>query len=277
VGGDFYDWYETPDGLHLTFADAMGKGMGAALIAATVRAVMRSVRYEPDLSSAFEAASRSIASDLDLSGSFTTLFHARLDSGSGNVSYIDAGHGLALHVTANGTAQRLPPSGPPVGAWADAEWPIADLTLAPGDSLVVVSDGVLDAFSTVEDFTEAVRHATSQHSGADEACAALMRLAPAGSAQDDVTSVVIRRNAASHTIRSTADPTDIEASPLAPPPRRPSPHEMNSRSCLVIEDDQDIRDLLSAILTGMGFNVYAEATGTAGLRAAETLDLDLIT
>jgi DNA-binding response OmpR family regulator len=277
VGGDFYDWYETPDGLHLTFADAMGKGMGAALIAATVRAVMRSVRYEPDLKSAFEAASRSIASDLDLSGSFTTLFHARLDSGSGNVSYIDAGHGLALHVTANGTAQRLPPSGPPVGAWADAEWPVADLTLAPGDSLVVVSDGVLDAFSTVEDFTEAVRHATSQHSGADEACAALMRLAPAGSAQDDVTAVVIRRNAASHAVRSTAGPADIAASPLALPPRRPSPHEMNSRSCLVIEDDQDIRDLLSAILTGMGFTVHAEATGTAGLRAAETLDLDLIT
>lgn len=171
VGGDFYDWYETPDGLHLTFADAMGKGIGAALIAATVRAVMRSVRYEPDLSSAFEAASRSITSDLALSGSFTTLFHARLDSRSGKVSYVDAGHGLAIHVAANGTAQRLPPSGPPVGAWPDAEWPVADLTLAPGDSLVVVSDGVLDAFSTVEDFTEAVRHATSQHSGADDACA----------------------------------------------------------------------------------------------------------
>lgn len=277
VGGDFYDWYETPDGLHLTFADAMGKGIGAALIAATVRAVMRSVRYEPDLSSAFEAASRSITSDLALSGSFTTLFHARLDSRSGKVSYVDAGHGLAIHVAANGTAQRLPPSGPPVGAWPDAEWPVADLTLAPGDSLVVVSDGVLDAFSTVEDFTEAVRHASSQHSGADDACAALMRLAPAESAQDDVTSVVIRRNAGSHTVRGSAVPADIAASPLGLPPRRPSPHEMTSRVCLVIEDDQDIRELLTTILTGMGFTVHAEATGTAGLRAAGTLDLDLIT
>ncbi|YCI74479.1 response regulator [Arthrobacter sp. R1-13] len=52
---------------------------------------------------------------------------------------------------------------------------------------------------------------------------------------------------------------------------------MNSRVCLVIEDDQDIRDLLSTILTGLGFTVHAEATGDAGLRAAETLDLDLIT
>jgi sigma-B regulation protein RsbU (phosphoserine phosphatase) len=277
VGGDFYDWYETPDGLHLTFADAMGKGIGAALIAATVRAVMRSVRYERDLGSAFEAASRSITSDLALSGSFTTMFHARLDSGSGKVSYVDAGHGLAVHITANGTAHRLPPAGPPVGAWADAEWPVADLVLAPGDSLVVVSDGVLDAFSTVEDFTEAVQQAASRHSGADEACAALMRLAPAETAQDDVTAVVIRRSAATQGSPGAAVPADIAASPLPLPPRRSSPHEMNSPTCLVIEDDQDIRDLLSTILTGMGFNVHAAATGTAALRAAETLDLALIT
>lgn len=52
---------------------------------------------------------------------------------------------------------------------------------------------------------------------------------------------------------------------------------MNSRNCLVIEDDQDIRDLLCIILTGMGFIVHAERTGTAGLRAAGTLDLALIT
>jgi DNA-binding response OmpR family regulator len=52
---------------------------------------------------------------------------------------------------------------------------------------------------------------------------------------------------------------------------------MNSRHCLVIEDDQDIRDLLCIILTGMGFVVHAERTGTAGLRAAVTLDLALIT
>ncbi|WP_185982288.1 hypothetical protein [Arthrobacter sp. KBS0703] len=47
---------------------------------------------------------------------------------------------------------------------------------------------------------------------------------------------------------------------------------MNSRHCLVIEDDPDIRDLLCIILTGMGFVVHAETTGTAGLRAAGTLD-----
>ncbi|MFE8887937.1 PP2C family protein-serine/threonine phosphatase [Pseudarthrobacter enclensis] len=193
VGGDFYDWYQTPDGLHLTFADAMGKGMGAALIAATVRAVMRSTGRRQDLDGAFASASKAIATDLDSSNSFVTLFHARLDAASGTVSYVDAGHGLALHIEADGTAHRLPSGGPPVGAWAGSEWPQSGLELAPGDSLVVVSDGVLDVFDSVEDFTEAVRRTTQAEASAQGASSAILSLAPAETAEDDVTVVVVRR------------------------------------------------------------------------------------
>ncbi|MFF1251876.1 PP2C family protein-serine/threonine phosphatase [Pseudarthrobacter sp. NPDC058329] len=193
VGGDFYDWYQTPDGLHLTFADAMGKGMGAALIAATVRAVMRSTGRRQDLDGAFASASKAIAADLDSSNSFVTLFHARLDAASGTVSYVDAGHGLALHVRSGGAADRLPSGGPPVGAWAGSQWPQSALELAPGDSLVVVSDGVLDVFESVEDFTEAVRGAAQSHDSAQAASSAILALAPAETAEDDVTVVVVRR------------------------------------------------------------------------------------
>ncbi|MCO4275649.1 SpoIIE family protein phosphatase [Pseudarthrobacter sp. HLT3-5] len=193
VGGDFYDWYRTPEGLHLTFADAMGKGMGAALIAATVRAVMRSTGQRQDLDAAFASASTTIAADLDSSNSFVTLFHARLDAASGVVSYVDAGHGLALHVTADGSADRLPSGGPPVGAWAGSAWPQSAVGLAPGDSLVVVSDGVLDVFESVEQFTEAVLAAAHGQVSAQSASDAIMALAPAETAEDDVTVVVVRR------------------------------------------------------------------------------------
>ena len=193
VGGDFYDWYRSPDGLHLTFADAMGKGMGAALIAATVRAVMRSTSRREDLDGAFTAASTAIAADLDSSSSFVTLFHARLDAASGTVNYVDAGHGLALHVKAAGTVRRLPSGGPPVGAWAGSSWPQSTLTLAPGDALVVASDGVLDVFDSVEAFAEAVLLATHGQQSAQSASDAILSLAPADSAEDDVTAVVMRR------------------------------------------------------------------------------------
>jgi serine phosphatase RsbU (regulator of sigma subunit) len=192
VGGDFYDWYRPPEGLHLTFADAMGKGMGAALIAATVRAVMRSTGHRQDLDAAFASAAGTIAADLNSSNSFATLFHARLDAASGVVSYVDAGHGLALHVTA-GAVHRLPSGGPPVGAWAGSAWPQSAIGLAPGDSLVVVSDGVLDVFDSLESFTRAVHSATHGQASAQSASDAIMALAPADTAEDDVTAVVVRR------------------------------------------------------------------------------------
>jgi phosphoserine phosphatase RsbU/P len=193
VGGDFYDWYQTPEGLHLTFADAMGKGMGAALIAATVRAVMRSTGRRRDLDYAFMSATKTIAADLDSSNSFVTLFHARLDAPSGTVDYVDAGHGLALHVHSDGTVRRLPSGGPPVGAWAGSQWPSSTFDLATGDSLVVVSDGVLDVFDSVESFTRAVQQATQHQDSAQATSRAIMSLAPADTAEDDVTVVVVRR------------------------------------------------------------------------------------
>ena len=193
VGGDFYDWYQTSDGMHLTFADAMGKGMGAALIAATVRAVMRSVADTPAIADAFESASATLTSDLDQSGSFVTMFHARLDSASGKLSYIDAGHGLGLHVPAEGAARRLVSAGPPVGILEEQQWPAAELQLEPGDSLVIVSDGVLDAHDSLEEFVRNVEKAARSGGTSDEVCAALLELAPADTAEDDVTAVVVHR------------------------------------------------------------------------------------
>ena len=193
VGGDFYDWYATPDGLHFTVADAMGKGMGAALVAATVRAIMRSVASQPSLETAFATAARATEADLDHTSSFVTLFHGRLEAASGVVGYVDAGHGLALHVAADGTATRLPSAGPPVGAWPDQVWPAATLRLEPGDSLAIVSDGLLDIYETVDQFTEAVAGVVSAAAGAEEACAVLLGLADVPEVADDVTVVILRR------------------------------------------------------------------------------------
>lgn len=195
VGGDFYDWYRTPEGLHLTVADAMGKGMGAALIAATVRAVLRSAGDRPDLDGAFGSAARAMEADLEQAGSFVTLFHGRLTAADGVVDYVDAGHGLALKVAADGTCTRLTPGGPPVGAWPGQEWISGRVDLAPGDSLAVVSDGLLDVYETVEDFTTAVADVVHSSPTAADACRVLLELADVPEVADDVTVVILgRRN-----------------------------------------------------------------------------------
>jgi serine phosphatase RsbU (regulator of sigma subunit) len=118
---------------------------------------------------------------------------------------VDAGHGLALHVGAGGVALRLPSAGPPVGAWADTQWREAELDLNPGDALVVVSDGILDIFPSVEEFTAAVLRVTHTQPTADAVCDALLALAPAATAEDDVTAVVVRRLAGNGPQPATAE------------------------------------------------------------------------
>ncbi|TJY69539.1 response regulator [Arthrobacter sp. CAU 1506] len=197
VGGDFFDWCATDKGLQLTVADAMGKGMGAALIAATVRAVLRSSNRHADLNQAFAAASQALEWDLAQSSSFVTIFHARLDAGSGTVDYVDAGHGLGLHLY-DGGLRRLPSGGPPVGAVPGSIWAAGSLLLAPGDSLLVLSDGLLDAFDSVDAAMDAVAGVATVRESPEEVCDAVLELAGTAVA-DDVTAVMLRRCPPEHT------------------------------------------------------------------------------
>ncbi|MCJ1697275.1 serine/threonine-protein phosphatase [Rathayibacter caricis] len=192
IGGDFFDWYDIQGGAAFTVGDVMGKGVGAGIIAATVRAVVRSARNHDDLAVAASRASESLASDLGDTASFATMFHARLDETTGVVRYLDAGHGLTLHVHADGTWDRLASHNLPVGIGEDA-WATAELVLLPGDSLVSCSDGILDLY---DGRVESLRHVAalvSQSTDAADAVARISARAEGGANDDDVTVLVLRR------------------------------------------------------------------------------------
>lgn len=147
VGGDFYDWYPVEGGVQLTLADVMGKGMGAALIAATTRAMLRGVSANvPDVGQGLGQAARLLMGDLAESSAFVTAFHARLDAASGRLQYADAGHGLSVLIRADGRSERLVSSALPLGIDADEHWPTTTLQIAPGDTLISYSDGLLELF-----------------------------------------------------------------------------------------------------------------------------------
>ncbi|MBC7725820.1 MAG: serine/threonine-protein phosphatase [Burkholderiaceae bacterium] len=194
IGGDFFDWYDIDGGAAFTVGDVMGKGVGAGIIAATVRAVVRSARGHDDLAVAASRASESLVSDLGDTSSFATLFHARLNETTGTVRYLDAGHGLTLHVHADGTWDRLSSQNMPVGMWSDEQWATTQLTLAPGDTLVSCSDGVLDLY---DGRIESLRHIAALVVTATDAADAVARIsarAEQGEAnEDDVTVLVLRR------------------------------------------------------------------------------------
>ncbi|GEA87911.1 PP2C family protein-serine/threonine phosphatase [Cellulomonas cellasea] len=199
VGGDFYDWDVVPGGVTVTLADVMGKGMGAAIIAATVRAVLRASSRARGVDGALADTQAAVEPDLLGSGSFVTAFHARLDTTAHELSYVDAGHGLSLLVPADGGGvRRLTSTGPPLGIPEYVgERLVTRLALAPGDLLVTFSDGVLDVLdgtlASVDRVGDAVRGATSAQDAVDR----VLALAPAGVERpDDLTVLALRRSGA---------------------------------------------------------------------------------
>jgi serine phosphatase RsbU (regulator of sigma subunit) len=194
VGGDLYDWNLASGQLHLLLADAMGKGMGAAMIAAGVRSAFRSVASLPGLTSAFNHAAQSLTSSLESSGSYVTVCKVRLNPATGRFSYVDAGHGIAAVVPADGgVPRRLQPCGPPVGLWGENQWTSEREDILPGESLVLVSDGVLDAVGDLDGTMAKMSEIVRASGSAQEAADALAALAECDPGHDDVTAVVVRR------------------------------------------------------------------------------------
>ena len=193
LGGDFYDWYPVKGGGDFTVADVMGKGMGAAIIAATVRAVLRAGSRSDDIVRGLETAASILEADLNSAGSFVTLFHARLNMTSGLIRYVDAGHGLTIVIRLNGDIERLSSENPPLGVGFGIEWKEDSVVLNHGDTLICVSDGVLDLFDGTLNALNNVAEIAKNSSSAQEIVDAIITLA-GSNADDDVTVVVLRRN-----------------------------------------------------------------------------------
>ncbi len=198
VGGDVYDWGVEAGRLGLVVADVMGKGVGAAILAATTRAAFRSRPHRAALGDAVAAAERTLAPDLERAGAFVTAFVAAVDPTTHELEYVDAGHGLAFLARArDGRVERLAATGPPLGVLPGQPRLARRTCLAPGDVLVAVSDGLLDALGGSVADLAAVEGALRDACGAEEAVDALVALVPAEcEVVDDVTVVALRRRPA---------------------------------------------------------------------------------
>lgn len=190
VGGDFYDWFPTPGGAAFTLGDVMGKGVGAGMIAAAVRSVIRSTVEEPDPAVAIRRAAAGLAtgsSDLT-SGQFTTCFHVRVDT-DGHARWVDAGHGLTLLRTADGSVRSLRSGHLPIGV--GSSWTSETTDLADGDVIVSVSDGVLDLFGGDLDALDRFEAWVAARTDPQQIVDGIAELAGRGEHPDDVTALCI--------------------------------------------------------------------------------------
>ena len=196
VAGDFYDWRMTPEGdLDLTVADVMGKGIGAALVMATLRASLRSAPVELSPAERLGLAAEAAALGKDEEGLFATVFQARLRPSTGELSYVDAGHGYCAIRKASGELVRLAEHSLPV--WVDVDDDESEkfreghTVLEPGETLVVHSDGLVElAEETIS--LQAYSAELDGAADAEETVRSLLGRMPARP-PDDVTVMVLRR------------------------------------------------------------------------------------
>lgn len=149
VGGDFYDVFELPDGrLGLLIADVSDKGIPAALFMALTRTLVRAVLK--DTASPAEVMHR--VNELIIPDNrqemFVTAVYGVLSLEEGSLTYANCGHNppVWLH-SRDRSLETLPRTGPALGVIAGAEIGEHTIPLAPGDFLLLYTDGVTETFS----------------------------------------------------------------------------------------------------------------------------------
>ena len=152
VGGDLYDFYRLDDHrLFFMLGDVSGKGLSASIFMAVSKALCKSVTLrsqDTDVGDLMTATNLEIGRD-NASSLFVTAFAGVLDLTSGDVEYCNAGHENPFIVRkASGAVERVEDGGgPPLCAVDGFAYRSAQLRLAPGDLLCLVTDGVTEAES----------------------------------------------------------------------------------------------------------------------------------
>ena len=222
VGGDFYDFFPCgEDQFCFLVGDVSGKGVPAAFYMAVAKTLIKAVaesaagsgqrrtgddspgaerRRGPDPGRILSRAGDDLAQDNE-SCMFVTIFCGLLNMRTGEVRMASAGHNPPVLLRAGGQADYLPTRGEPVaGAMEGVAYTTDTLTLAPGDTILLYTDGVTEAMSPVNELygEDRLLALAPELTGQDtrEVCARVergVRAFAAGAEQsDDITLLALR-------------------------------------------------------------------------------------
>jgi serine phosphatase RsbU (regulator of sigma subunit) len=146
VGGDFYDFVQTgPDRAAFAVGDVSGKGVPAALAMAQILAAFRAcARASSSPASVLGAVNAGVAEHVSR-GMFCTMTCVTVDLGSGEGLCANAGHPRAFRLRGGAVDLLADASGPPVGIAAETSWHDEPFALAPGDRVLLYTDGFIEA------------------------------------------------------------------------------------------------------------------------------------
>jgi serine phosphatase RsbU (regulator of sigma subunit)/PAS domain-containing protein len=200
VGGDFYDIFPVDGAWMVVMGDVTGKGPEAASITSLARYTMRTAAvYEDSPSGVLERLNAALVVDPDRR-QICTVVAARIvtePDGSAVVTVACGGHPAPFRL-GDGRAEPVATAGPLLGAFETGRWPETVVRLAPGESLVLYTDGVTDTRGVTERFgserlADVLAGATSLEPDevANAVDAALLRFED-GPQRDDVALLVLR-------------------------------------------------------------------------------------
>jgi len=205
TGGDYYDFISVPgDGdpcLDVVLGDVSGHGVASALVMATTRGQLHSLAGEPLSPEArIRVVNEVLARDLDGTGRFLTMFYLHLAGDSGSVRWVRAGHDPAVRFDpSSGAFGELGGDGLALGVLEGFEYEGYSATLAPGEVVVMATDGVWEARDATgrmfgkQRMLAIIRE--SAHKSSMELREAIMNAVHAyeKSRQDDIAVVVVKR------------------------------------------------------------------------------------
>jgi serine phosphatase RsbU (regulator of sigma subunit) len=236
TGGDYFDWQLLPDGLlAITIADVTGHGIGPALCMSACRAYARAGFNEaPNLREFLNSLNELMYKDLP-SEKFVTLAAGLLNPEEATLELISAGHGpLLFYLSSQDRFRSYDPQGVPLGIMPDFRYSSPQkVTFAPGDILVLVTDGFIEwANADDEGFGQhrlkaVIRANQRMPAGTiiSELYREVLKFAGPMPQQDDLTVVVVKR---------TEEPAAHQIFPRKVDPgaraKNPRPVAINSKS-----------------------------------------------
>jgi sigma-B regulation protein RsbU (phosphoserine phosphatase) len=201
LGGDLYDFLPLGEGVHgLMIGDVSGKGLPAALRMAVARTVFRhEARRGATPGSTLAGVNRGIISEIPQG--MITMLYATLDTRSGSIRLANAGHNYPVLI--NGHVDEIEVTGLPLGVDGDSEYEEISACVAPGETVLLYTDGIVEATDQREEFFgfERFEELLATHSLLKPRAMMAtvlheLRTWGGGSQVDDITIVVIRRRLA---------------------------------------------------------------------------------
>ena len=203
VGGDFYDFFRIDDDrIGIVMADVSGKGIPAAIFMAVSRTLLRATGIRGDEAAKCISYVNNLLCDESVDCMFVTVFYGIYSISTGTVSYCNAGHNPPYVLQADGTVKPVVSDvNPMVGAIDHIDYSQDTLQLAVGDTLVLFTDGVPEAFNPENEAYGEERFEQLLHTVGGQDCRAIIDATLQNVAEfvgdapqsDDITMLTLKR------------------------------------------------------------------------------------